>query len=74
MLMGPVGEHVNTLQDHLKEYRGEVIWLTDQVTGIVEKYENSVVESARPELVEDHWEAVKFHSAIESNHIPLYSP
>ncbi|MAI41827.1 MAG: hypothetical protein ACJ0Q6_01775 [Candidatus Azotimanducaceae bacterium] len=70
---GPVGEHVNALQDHLKEYRSEVIWLIDQVTGIVEKYENSGVESAKPELVVDHWEAVKFHSAIESNYMPLYA-
>ena len=70
---GPVGEHVNDLQSHLSEYSDEVLWLIDQVESIVNRYEQGGVELAQPEMVVDHWEEVKFHSAIESNFIPLYA-
>ena len=70
---GPVGEHVNDLQSHLSEYSDEVLWLIDQVESIVNRYEQGGLELAQPEMVVDHWEEVKFHSAIESNYIPLYA-
>ena len=70
---GPVGEHVNDLHAHLDEYAGEIVWLLSQVEGILERYEEAGVGSAKPETIVDHWEAVKFHSAIESNYIPLYA-
>ncbi|MBO6557258.1 MAG: hypothetical protein JJ957_12215 [Pseudomonadales bacterium] len=64
---------MNDLQDHLDEYAGEVKWLIEHVGGIVDRYESSGVEAAKAEMVVDHWEAVKFHSAIETNYIPLYA-
>ena len=70
---GPVGDHVNNLQAHLDEYAGEIVWLLDQVEGILKRYEDTGFDSAQPETILDHWEAVKFHSAIESNYIPLYA-
>ena len=70
---GPVGNHVNELHDHLDEYGKEVSWLINQVDGIVTTYENQGAKQAQPEKVVDHWEAVKFHSAIESNYVPLYA-
>ncbi|MEM7364684.1 MAG: hypothetical protein AAF525_11715 [Pseudomonadota bacterium] len=70
---GPVGDHVNELQDHLDEYGEEVSWLIEQVDGIVTTYEKKGAKQAQPEKVVDHWEAVKFHSAIESNYVPLYA-
>ena len=70
---GPVGDHVNELHDHLDEYGEEVSWLINQVDGIVTTYENQGAKQAQPEKLVDHWEAVKFHSAIESNYVPLYA-
>lgn len=70
---GPVGDHVNELQEHLGEYTTEVDWLISQITTMVDTYEQSGAKAAKPEMVVDHWEAVKFHSAIESNYVPLYA-
>ncbi len=70
---GAIGEHVNDLKGHLDEYTEEVTWLLDKVGGIVDTYEKSGAKAAKPEAVVDHWEAVDFHSAIETNYIPLYA-
>ncbi|MEM6485117.1 MAG: hypothetical protein AAF662_09050 [Pseudomonadota bacterium] len=70
---GPIGEHVNDLQGHLDEYAEEVTWLIGKVDGIVSEYQNGGLEAAKPEAVVDHWEAVKFHAAIETNYVPLYA-
>lgn len=70
---GAIGDHVNDLEGHLDEYTTEVGWLIDQVGGIVARYETSGRDAAEPETVVDHWEAVKFHSAIETNYVPLYA-
>lgn len=70
---GPVGEHVNDLQAHLDGYAEEVSWLIEQVDGIVVAYEKAGLKGAQPEAVVDHWESVKFHSAIETNYVPLYA-
>ncbi len=70
---GPVGDHVNDMQGYLGEYQREVDWLIAQIDGMVDRYETAGREAAQPEKVVDYWEAVKFHSAIESNYIPLYA-
>lgn len=70
---GDVGEHVNDLQAHLDDYNKEVVWLIKQVDGIVDRYESDGVAAAKPEAVVEHWEAVDFHAAIETNYIQLYS-
>ena len=68
---GPVGDHVNELHDHLDEYGEEVSWLINQVDGIVTTYENQGAKQAQPEKLVDHWEAVKFHSAIDRIMYPV---
>lgn len=70
---GPIGDHVNDLQAHLGEYTEEVHWLIDQVDGIVSAYEQRGLAGAEPAAVVDHWEAVKFHAAIETNYVPIYA-
>ena len=70
---GPIGDHVNDLQAHLGEYTEEVHWLIDQVDGIVSDYERGGLATAEPAAVVDHWEAVKFHAAIETNYVPIYA-
>ncbi len=70
---GDIGEHVNDMQAHIDEYTEEVEWLIDRVDGIVDTYEAEGATAAKPEAVVDHWEAVDFHSAIETNYVPLYA-
>lgn len=69
---GDIGEHVNDLSSHIAQYTKDVNWLIGKVDGIVDAYEKGGLEAAQPEKVVDHWEAVDFHSAIETNYIPLY--
>ncbi len=70
---GPIGDHVNDLQAHLKDYAEEVEWMIDQVSTMVDTYEKQGAEAAKPERVVDFWEEVKFHSAIETNYVPVYA-
>lgn len=70
---GEVGEHVKDLAGNLDNYATEVDWLMTQVDGIVAAYEEGGLAAAKPEAVVDHWEAVDFHAAIETNYIPLYA-
>lgn len=70
---GPIGDHVNDLQAHISEYSEEVEWLLDRVDGIVSDYENGGLANAEPAAVVDHWEAIKFHAAIETSYIPIYA-
>lgn len=70
---GEVGEHVHDLSAHLDTYTTEVGWLMEQVEGIVSAYAAGGLAAAQPEAVVDHWEAVDFHAAIETNYIPLYA-
>ncbi|WP_339616322.1 hypothetical protein [uncultured Gilvimarinus sp.] len=70
---GAVGEHVNHLQDHLGDYTKDVHWLIGKVDGIVDTYEAQGTEAAKAGAVVDHWEAVDFHAAIETNFVPLYA-
>ncbi|MEM1112798.1 MAG: hypothetical protein AAGI11_12880 [Pseudomonadota bacterium] len=70
---GTVGDHVNDMSAHLDDYAEEVEWLIGKVDGIVDGYETGGKAAAGAEAVVDHWEAVDFHSAIETQYIPLYS-
>jgi len=70
---GPIGEHVNHLQDHLDNYTKDVQWLITKVDGIVTTYESKGRKAAQTDAVVDHWEAVDFHAAIETNFVPLYA-
>lgn len=70
---GEVGDHVNHLSDNLEKYAEEVDWLIDKIDDIVDRYEKGGASAARPEAVVDHWEALDFHAAIESNFVPAYA-
>lgn len=70
---GEVGEHVNDLQSHIKQYNEEVNWLISKVDGIVDTYEKKGKKAAKADAVVDHWEAVDFHAAIETNYVPVYA-
>lgn len=70
---GAIGEHVNNMSAHLDEYTEEVSWLIGKMNGIVDAYAAGGAKAAKAEAVVDHWEAVDFHSAIETNYIPLYA-
>ena len=69
---GEIGDHVNNLHAHLKEYNEEVQWLVGKYDGVVNAYE------AKPESVDsdsliEYWEEVDFHSAIETQYVPIYA-
>ncbi len=70
---GEVGDHVNHLSDNLNKYSEEVSWLIKKVDGIVTRYELDGIKAANAKAVIDHWEAVDFHAAIESNYVPVYA-
>lgn len=70
---GPVGEHVNHLSDNLDTYTQEVKWLNTEVEAMLARYQEGGVEEANTELLVENWEAVKFHSAIETSYVPVYA-
>ncbi|WP_286233670.1 hypothetical protein [Thalassotalea sediminis] len=70
---GPVGEHVNHLSKNLPTYEKEVHWLIEKVDTIVNRYEKQGAKAAHTDAVVEHWEAVKFHAAIESNYVLIYA-
>jgi len=70
---GEVGDHVNHLSESLDNYSKEVSWLVEKMDGIVDRYEKGGAKAAHSSSVVDHWEAVDFHAAIESNYVPLYA-
>lgn len=70
---GPIGDHVNHLSENLDKYTKEVSWLIGKVDGIVSRYEKSGVKASRAEAITEHWEAVNFHSAIETSYVPVYA-
>ncbi|MFT7300594.1 MAG: hypothetical protein ACI89Z_001052 [Porticoccus sp.] len=70
---GAIGEHINDLQGHLGQYAEEVNWLIAKVGGIVDTYETKSQKAAKDDAVIDLWEEVDFHSAIETNYVPIYA-
>ncbi|OKY26042.1 MULTISPECIES: hypothetical protein [Thalassotalea] len=70
---GPVGDHVNHLSKHLPAYEKEVHWLIEKVDGIVSRYHKDGAKAAHADAVVEHWEAVKFHAAIETNYVLVYA-
>lgn len=70
---GEIGEHVNNLQAHIGQYTEEVEWMIGKIDGIVDRYESDGQSAAKAETVVDIWEAVDFHSAIETNYVPIYA-
>ncbi|MDX1695006.1 MAG: hypothetical protein R3208_14670 [Ketobacteraceae bacterium] len=64
---GPVGDHVNHLKENLDTYSREVSWIIEKIDDMVKVYEKQGAKAANTGQVVDHWEAVDFHSAIETN-------
>ena len=70
---GPIGEHVNHLQANLKSYNEEVEWMVGKVDTLVSTYENKGAKAVNTDDLIEYWESVKFHSAIETNLVPVYA-
>lgn len=70
---GDIGDHVNDLQGHTKQYTQEVNWLIDNLDDIVDRYESKGVKAAHSDKLIENWEAVDFHSAIETQYVPVYA-
>jgi len=70
---GEIGDHVNHMADHIENYTKEVNWLNTQAEGIVTRYKSQGVKAAKTQLLVENWEAVDFHSAIETNFVPAYA-
>ncbi len=69
---GEIGDHVNNLHDHLKEYSEEVHWLVGKYDSVVNEYEAKGKDVNSDALIE-FWEEVAFHSAIETQYVPIYA-
>lgn len=69
---GAIGEHVNNLHAHIKEYTEEVHWLEKKFGGVVKAYENKN-DSVDTDALIEYWEEVDFHSAIETQYVPIYA-
>jgi hypothetical protein len=70
---GPIGEHVNHLQANLKSYAEEVEWMVGKVDTMVSDYDTKGAKAVKTDDLIEYWESVKFHSAIETNYVPVYA-
>jgi hypothetical protein len=70
---GPIGEHVNHLQANLTTYTEEVEWMQAKVDTMVSDYETKGANAVNSDDLIEYWESVKFHSAIETNYVPVYA-
>ncbi len=70
---GPIGEHVNHLQENIKSYNEEVEWMIGKVDTMVNDYDTKGAKAVKTDDLIEYWESVKFHSAIETNFVPVYA-
>ena len=70
---GPIGEHVNHLKENLKDYSEDVEWMISKVDTMVTDYETKGAKAVKSDDLIEYWESVKFHSAIETNYVPVYA-
>ena len=70
---GPIGEHVNHLQENIKSYKEEVEWMIGKVDTMVSDYDTKGAKAVKTDDLIEYWESVKFHSAIETNFVPVYA-
>lgn len=73
MANGPIGEHVNHLKANLDTYSEEVEWMVGKVDALVSTYEADGAEAVNSDDLIEYWETVKYHSAIETNYVPVYA-
>ncbi|QHQ40840.1 hypothetical protein GTQ55_11560 [Microbulbifer hydrolyticus] len=70
---GAIGDHVNDLKGHLGQYSEEVNWLIGKYDGVVDTYEAKGKKATDTQQLVEFWEEVDFHSAIETNYVPVYA-
>lgn len=70
---GDIGDHVNNLQGHAKQYSQEVSWFIEKLDGVVNRYDAKGVKAAHSDELIENWEKVDFHSAIETQYVPVYA-
>lgn len=70
---GVISEHVNNLHEHLSEYGEEVTWLTEKFAAVVDEYAAKGKGQVDTSVMIDYWEEVDFHSAIETQYVPIYA-
>ncbi|BFT32208.1 hypothetical protein D210916BOD24_33840 [Alteromonas sp. D210916BOD_24] len=69
---GAIGDHVNNLHAHIGEYTEEVHWLESKFGSVVDAYE-AKDKSLKTDALIEFWEEVDFHSAIETQYVPIYA-
>ena len=70
---GDIGGHVNDLQGHIKQYNQEVSWFIANLDEIVVRYDTKGAKAAESDKLMENWEVVDFHSAIETQYVPVYA-
>jgi hypothetical protein len=70
---GPIGEHVNHLKANLKNYTQDVEWMIASVDTMISDYDSKGAKAVNSDDLIQYWESVKFHSAIETNFVPVYA-
>ena len=70
---GEIGEEVNELYKHLDKYDEEVKWLTDKYSTFVASYGGPAKPVKNTGALVEYWEEVGFHSAIETQYVPIYA-
>ncbi len=73
MANGEITDQVNHLSDHLGEYTEEVKWLEQKFGGVVDSYEAKGKGEIDTHQLIEFWEEVNFHSAIETQYVPIYA-
>ncbi|MCB4435658.1 hypothetical protein LHL20_05300 [Alteromonas sp. McT4-15] len=72
MANGEIGDHVNNLHAHIGEYTEEVHWLESKFGSVVDAYE-AKDKALKTDALIEYWEEVDFHSAIETQYVPIYA-
>ena len=72
MANGAIGDHVNNLHAHIGEYTEEVHWLESKFGSVVDAYE-AKDKNLKTDVLMEYWEEVDFHSAIETQYVPIYA-
>lgn len=72
MANGAIGDHVNNLHAHIGEYTEEVHWLESKYGSVVDAYE-AKDKNLKTDVLMEYWEEVDFHSAIETQYVPIYA-
>lgn len=62
----------HNLHAHIGEYTEEVHWLESKFGSVVDAYE-AKDKSLKTDALIEYWEEVDFHSAIETQYVPIYA-